>query len=150
MGKKGQNYKPLNESEYTNIEINGFTDCEPLDDGIEIKAFSFADQDDNSNHNTQTIIKNFEYIKSNSSNTKDDHSSEKKETSSFSQIQKVRGLTPAVNGELFDIKRCYQFRASTLKKLNQIKGESDNVNIYLNEIIDAAICFYYDSIFNNK
>ncbi|MZK52138.1 hypothetical protein [Clostridium beijerinckii] len=150
MGKKGQNYKPLNESEYTDIEINGFTDCESLDDSIEIKAFSFSDQDDNSMDNTQNIIKSFEYTKSNSTNTKDNHRSENKETSSLAQIQKVRGLTPTVNGESFDIKRCYQFRASTLKKLNQIKGESDNINIYLNEIIDAAICFYHDSIFNKN
>lgn len=150
MGKKGQNYKPLNESEYTDIEINGFTDLKALDDGIEVKSFSFSDQDDNSNNNSKNIIKSFEYTKSNSSNAKDDYRSENKETIQLTQVQKVRGLTPAVNGESFNIKRCYQFRASTLKKLNQIKGESDNVNIYLNEIIDQAICFYYDSIFNNK
>lgn len=150
LGKKGQNYKPLNESEYTDIEINGFTDLKALDDGIEVKSFSFSDQDDNSNNNSKNIIKSFEYTKSNSSNAKDDYRSENKETIQLTQVQKVRGLTPAVNGESFNIKRCYQFRASTLKKLNQIKGESDNVNIYLNEIIDQAICFYYDSIFNNK
>lgn len=60
---------------------------------------------------------------------------------------KIRGLTPPIDGEPFDIKRGYQFRASTIKKLNQLKGASDNVNIYLNEIIDAAICAYYDSVF---
>jgi len=65
-------------------------------------------------------------------------------------VQKIRGLTPKIDGESFDIKRCYQFRASTIKKLNQLKGESDNINIYLNEIIDAAICFYHDSVFNKK
>jgi len=37
-----------------------------------------------------------------------------------------------------------------LKKLNQLKGESDNFNIYLNEIIDAAICYYHDAVFNKK
>lgn len=150
MAKKGQNYKPLNEGEYTDIEVNGFTDCESLDDGIEIKAFSFSDQDDNLNDNTQNIVKSFECTKSNSSNTKGDHSSEKKETSSLGQIQKVRGLTTAVNGESFAIKRCYQFIASTLKKLNKIKGESDNINIYLNEIIDQAVCHYYDYVFGKK
>ena len=66
------------------------------------------------------------------------------------QPSKIRGLTPPINGEKFDIKRSYQFRASTLKKLNQLKGESNNINIYLNEIKDTAICFYYDSVFNNK
>jgi hypothetical protein len=150
LGKKSQNYKPLNESEYTDIEVNGFTDSIPLDDGIEIKSFSFVNQNENSGNNTQNIIQNFEYTKSNSLNTTDCHRSENNETISLAQIQKIRGLTPAVNGESFNIKRCYQFRASTLKKLNQIKGESDNINIYLNEIIDTAICFYYDSIFNSK
>lgn len=62
-------------------------------------------------------------------------------------ITKIRGLTPPIDGEPFDIKRGYQFRASTIKKLNQLKGASDNINIYLNEIIDAAICAYYDSVF---
>lgn len=64
-------------------------------------------------------------------------------------VTKARGLTPPIDGEPFDIKRGYQFRASTIKKLNQLKGASDNINIYLNEIIDAAICYYYDSIFKN-
>ena len=41
-------------------------------------------------------------------------------------VQKIRGLTPKIDGEAFDVKRCYQFRASTIKKLNQLKGESDN------------------------
>ena len=150
MGKKGQNYKPLNESEYTNIEINGFTDCEPLDDGIEIKSFSFSHQDDNLMDNTQNIIKNFEFTKSNSSNTKDDPRFKNNQTSSLPQIQKIRGLTPAVNGESFSVKRCYQFRPSTLKKLNQLKGECDNFNIYLNEIIDQAICHYHDYVFDEK
>lgn len=67
----------------------------------------------------------------------------------LSNIAKVRGLTPPIDGEPFDIKRGYQFRASTIKKLNQLKGSSDNINIYLNEIIDAAICYYYDSMFKN-
>ena len=67
----------------------------------------------------------------------------------ISNILKVRGLTPPINGEPFDIKRGYQFRASTIKKLNQLKGSSHNINIYLNEIIDAAICYYYDSMFKN-
>ena len=66
------------------------------------------------------------------------------------QASKIRGLTPKIDGESFDIKRSYQFRASTLKKLNQLKGDSNNINIYLNEIIDAAICFYHDSVFNHK
>lgn len=74
---------------------------------------------------------------------------DEKSQQQLSNIAKVRGLTPPIDGEAFDIKRGYQFRASTIKKLNQLKGSSDNINIYLNEIIDAAICYYYDSMFKN-
>ena len=63
--------------------------------------------------------------------------------------QKVRGLTPKRDDEAFDIKRCYQFRASTIKKLNLIKCNSNDTNIYLNEVLDDAICFYYNSLFKN-
>lgn len=61
--------------------------------------------------------------------------------------KKINGLTTPVNGEAFCIKRGYQFRPSTLKKLNELKANSDNINIYFNEIIDAAICYYYDAVF---
>lgn len=74
---------------------------------------------------------------------------DEKSQQQLSNVAKVRGLTPPIDGEPFDIKRGYQFRASTIKKLNQLKGSSDNINIYLNEIIDAAICYYYDSMFKN-
>lgn len=63
--------------------------------------------------------------------------------------QKVRGLTPKRDDEAFDIKRCYQFRASTIKKLNLIKCNSNDTNIYLNEVLDDAICFYYNSLFKD-
>lgn len=64
--------------------------------------------------------------------------------------QKQRGLTPKRDDEAFEIKRCYQFRPSTLKKLNILKLHSNDLNIYLNEIIDDAICYYYDVIFGTE
>jgi hypothetical protein len=57
-----------------------------------------------------------------------------------------RGLTPAVNGELYTLKRCYQFRPSTIRKLNELKAKHSNVNVYLNTIIDEAISYYYDHV----
>jgi hypothetical protein len=61
-----------------------------------------------------------------------------------------RGLTPAVDGELYTVKRCYQFRPSTLKKLNELKANDSDYNVYLNTIIDQAILFYYDHVFAEK
>ena len=56
------------------------------------------------------------------------------------------GITPPIDGEFFDVRRSYSFRKSTLIKLNQIKGTSPDFNIYMNTIIDSAICFYYDHV----
>ena len=56
------------------------------------------------------------------------------------------GITPPIDGEFFEVRRSYSFRKSTLIKLNQIKGTSSDYNIYMNTIIDSAICFYYDHV----
>lgn len=177
MAKKDR-IKPLNEDEYDNIETHELYDgdgfpCEmdmnisnmvfnenysPNDQEAPIKVFTFnsnSDSEDN-NTNTNTFVESgndFSRISSqdNIIETKDDINLNSKSTNlPTTQIQKIRGRTPAIDDEAFDIKRCYQFRASTLKKLNQLKGESDNINIYLNEIIDAAICYYHDAVFNKK
>ncbi|ERI91428.1 hypothetical protein HMPREF1982_03387 [Clostridiales bacterium oral taxon 876 str. F0540] len=61
-----------------------------------------------------------------------------------------RGSTPAVDGELYTLKRCYQFRPSTIRKLNELKAGHSDVNAYLNTIIDEAISYYYDYVFGCK
>lgn len=61
-----------------------------------------------------------------------------------------RGKTPAVDGELFTIKRCYQFRPSTVRKLNELRAKHPDVNVYLNTIIDEAISFYHSQVFGEK
>ncbi|KRU25938.1 hypothetical protein VT91_12000 [Clostridium sporogenes] len=62
----------------------------------------------------------------------------------------VNGVTPPVDGEPFTIKRTYLFRESTIRKLNQLKANSDNINIYLNTIVDAAINHYFQCVINNE
>jgi len=163
LAKKGHDIIPLNESEYTSIEVNGFSSGDEFTDGftesipggnttyeeVPIQVFSFNLSSENNNNSPDLILE------SSPSNISQDNNptinnkinSIVPQSSSASQVQKIRGLTPKINGEAFDVKRCYQFRASTIKKLNQLKGESDDINIYLNEIIDAAICFYHDSVF---
>lgn len=60
----------------------------------------------------------------------------------------ARGLTPEIDGEKLCIKRSYQYRESTLRKLNELKAVHPDVNVYLNTIIDASINHYYDYIMN--
>ena len=61
-----------------------------------------------------------------------------------------KGLTPPVDGEFFTVKRCYQYRPSTIRKLNELKARHSDVNAYLNTIIDEAILLYYDHVLNGK
>lgn len=177
MSKKSQHIIPLNEDEYDKIEtyelsydVDGFANEDninvsnmefnenyfPDDQETPIRVFSFSSDDEDKNHGANTYPESDNNLFQNKSQNdsfkiKDDINYKTASTNLPNpQLLKVRGLTPSINGEAFDIKRCYQFRASTLKKLNQLKGESDNINIYLNELIDAAICFYHDAIFNEK
>ena len=86
----------------------------------------------------------------NTSNSDKIITADKAETNIQDQKVKTYGMTTPIDGETFSIKRGYQFRPSTIKKLNELKANSDNINIYFNEIIDAAICYYYDAVFKNK
>lgn len=163
LAKKGHEIKPLDESEYTEIEVNEFSSGDGLSDEVislgsssssgdetPIKVFSFNESEDNSNVNADN--ENTQITHNNSQDTNDSSNilGSTSTNPSSTPNSKIRGLTPAIDGESFSVKRCYQFRPSTLKKLNQLKGESDNFNIYLNEIIDQAICYYHDSVFNKK
>lgn len=57
-----------------------------------------------------------------------------------------KGITPPIDGEHFTLKRGYQLRPSTLRKLNELKSLHPDVNVYLNTILDAAILHYYNYI----
>lgn len=61
-----------------------------------------------------------------------------------------RGFTPPIDGEAFTLKRCYRFRESTFRKLNEMKSKHPEVNVYLNTIIDEAVNYYYDNFFTQK
>ena len=61
-----------------------------------------------------------------------------------------RGLTPPINGEYYTVKRSYLMRPSTVRKLNALKVEHPDVNVFLNTIIDMAISHYYDYIINEN
>ena len=61
-------------------------------------------------------------------------------------VTKINFTSPPIDGEFFEIRRFYSFRKFTLLELNQIKGTSSDYNIYMNTIIDSAICFYYGHV----
>lgn len=145
MGKSKQNITDTKDE--SNGFSDGFSDELPSSDGV---IFRFDNED--IPNNPEVLSKIADIVKESSlkKNALEESNNLLSTGKASFQASKIRGLTQPINDEKFDIKRSYQFRASTLKKLNQLKGESNNINIYLNEIIDTAICFYYDSVFNHK
>ncbi|MBL4935539.1 hypothetical protein JK636_07175 [Clostridium sp. YIM B02515] len=61
--------------------------------------------------------------------------------------------TPKVDDEPYTVGRYYKIRYSTAKMLNEIKASHDNVNVYMNTIVDEAIRYYYEfelKVINNS
>lgn len=61
----------------------------------------------------------------------------------------VNGVTPPIDGEKLEYKRCYMLRFSTLKKLEQIKAMHPDI-VYVSSIVDMAINHYFDCLSDNK
>ncbi len=68
----------------------------------------------------------------------------------MSFIPSQRGATPAVDGEDLTLSRTYKLRPSTMRKLNELKANHSDVNVYLNTIVDEAISYYYEHIFSRS
>ena len=60
----------------------------------------------------------------------------------------VNGLTPPIDGEKLEYKRCYMLRFSTLKKLEQIKAMHPDI-VYVSSIVDMAINHYFHCLNDN-
>lgn len=61
----------------------------------------------------------------------------------------VNGVTPPIDGEKLEYKRCYMLRFSTLKKLEQIKAMHPDI-VYVSSIVDMAINHYFHCLFDNE
>ena len=77
---------------------------------------------------------------------------EPKENTDILDMRKLsiaNGLTPPIDGEKLEYKRCYMLRFSTLKKLEQIKAMHPDI-IYISSIVDMAINHYFHCLFDNE
>lgn len=61
----------------------------------------------------------------------------------------VNGMAPPINGEYLDVKRTYMLRASTVRKVNELKSIHPELNTYVSTIVDLAIAHYYEDIISN-
>lgn len=65
------------------------------------------------------------------------------------KLSVVNGVTPPIDGEKLEYKRCYMLRFSTLKKLEQIKAMHPDI-VYVSSIVDIAINYYFDCLCDNE
>lgn len=123
------------------FDESGF-DVAPL--GTQVSSFSFcsdATEADNSN--------NIDF----NNNTKDilfTKQANKKSMDNRYGKPTANGAAPPIDGEPFNLKRCHNYRESTIRKLNELKAKHPDVNVYLCTILDEAINVFYNLTFYEK
>ena len=171
MARRKQNELPKSDFDAEeNLDICCFT-SEPIATGECISSFSFDDESINENKvdliTTNQNIKNIDtspkvtndtihfnicstdeqIISSNHSNNKST-SNENNLLNDNRNAPIVNGMAPPINGEHLDIKRTYMLRASTVRKINELKSIHPELNTYVSTIVDLAIAHYYEHISN--
>jgi hypothetical protein len=137
-GSKGKNFN-VEYIDACEVEDEGFFEGDVPNLGTPIATFNFGVDLNNANRDLSLNAQPF------GAKQEDTLKSERKFTSTA-----AKGLTPPIDGEHFTLKRGYQFRPSTLRKLNELRAKHPDVNVYLNTILDEAIQHYYDYITNKK
>ena len=153
--------------EEEDIEICNFSEGEPILEGTLLRSFVFNDSSSEpievpltSDINANPIISKNSNIEANenSSNEAASNLSNKKISSKIEPKEDIPdyrfskanplGRTPPVDGEAFDMVRCYTLRRSTVRILSKIKVIHLDDNVYLNTIVDEAIRYYYEYLKN--
>lgn len=158
MAKKKQNEPPKNDfAPDENEEMLGFTSG-PIIAGNCISSFSFDDnvaaEDitiNNTNDYSSLEFRNVEpSISYNNKATfsNDTDASNDKILTDNRKASAANGMAPPINGEFLDTKRTYMLRASTVRKINELKSIHPDLNTYVSTIVDLAIAHYYNYIVN--
>jgi hypothetical protein len=151
-----QNKLPKNDfAAEEDVDVCGFT-SEPIATGDCISSFSFDDDFINeSKTDVTTNNKNKINIDTSSNGTIDFNISSITDLNTTNQtnllednrkVAVVNGMAPPINGEYLDIKRTYMLRASTVRKVNELKSIHPELNTYVSTIVDLAIAHYYEHI----
>ncbi|EHI97676.1 hypothetical protein CDLVIII_0970 [Clostridium sp. DL-VIII] len=158
MARRKQDKLPINDfAAEENIDVCRFT-SEPVANGDCISSFSFDDDSINENKTNFTIYnENMNNISTSSKATIDFNISSttnpnaSNQNSTLEDNRKatvVNGMAPPINGEFLDVKRTYMLRASTVRKINELKSIHPQLNTYVSTIVDLAIAHYYEHIIN--
>ena len=154
--------------EEEDIEVCNFSEGEPVLEGTLLRSFVFDDfsaepievplTSDNvapigsKNPNIEANENSNNEAASNLNNKKISSIPEPKEDILDYRFSKTNpcGRTPPVDGESFDMVRCYTLRRSTVRILSKIKVIHQDDNVYLNTIVDEAIRYYYEYLKNTS
>ncbi|NOW91702.1 hypothetical protein BCD91_003725 [Clostridium beijerinckii] len=173
MARRKTSNVPKNDFEYDEGEVYGFTSETPIA-GDCISSFSFDDDSDiniiqnssdtksnntsiqeNPPKNTQvntssTSSSNIEYNTTNSTNSIDLKNTLIPTQDIFDNRKTPlpNGATPAIDGEIPNIKRSYTLRSSTIRKINELKSIHPDINVCVSTIVDIAIDYYHNYIVN--
>lgn len=135
-------------------KIKLFSDVESLD-AEEIEEDGFIEGD--VNFGTPIAVFNFEgaaQLENDSRTSLQQNDPGKTSCTAILDVQNIktvpRGITPPIDGEEFSLKRSYQMRPSTVRKLSELRAKHPDVNVYLNSILDAAITHYYSYIIQEE
>lgn len=154
MAKRKQDQPPKNDfAAEEDLDICGFT-SEPIALGDCISSFSFDDDIISENiitTNNETSLKSTnatEIIssKNKTSSANKTNASNKNILADNRKSQVANGMAPPIDGEFLDTKRTYMLRASTVRKINEMKSMHPDLNIYVSTIVDLAIANYYNYI----
>ena len=127
-----------------------------------VAAFNFCDNTDNDLNTSsidgdeKAIIKDTEKVlptfqnNTTSSNIKTainiSNTNKSKDLFDNRTIPIANGATPILDGETPDVKRTYTLRASTVRKVNELKSIHPDINACVSTIVDRALEHYYKYI----
>lgn len=164
--KKAEIKNDFDEEE--DIEFCNFSEGEPILEGTLLRSFVFDDSSDEpieidltsanaapispKTSNIQATENSNNETASNLNNKEISSKPEAKEDITDYRFSKSNplGRTPPVDGEAFDMVRCYTLRRSTVRILSKIKAIHLDDNVYLNTIVDEAIRHYYEYLKNSS
>lgn len=134
----------FDDDEFNDEEIC-FSDGDIKPIGSLIASFNFQPHTSN-NETTITTLPTDDNIHTNS---KENNTSNTTSVTALHDNRKnpfPNGITPPIAGESLNIKRTYLLRASTIKKLNELRACHPDLTVCVSSIVDEAISYYYDYI----
>ena len=177
MGRKKDSKPPINDFEYDEGQVYGFSDEAPIVGNV-IASFSCNNTsesqtlelnpaskitDNDHNNSTTTVAATNETFTSDNNITKDNiniktNTTDQRQSKNISTSTKdifdnrrtplPNRATPPIDGETPTIKRTYTLRDSTIRKINELKNVHPDINVCVSSIVDIALDHYHNYILN--